>query len=82
MTNTTMKTMNIYEGYITVDVPVQYYAENEESGEELFREDCKFLERVEPRNGWNPTERPSVRNKRWEDLELVGQEEVLVKEVA
>jgi hypothetical protein len=82
MTNTTMKTMNIYEGYITVDVPVQYYADNEESGEELFREDCKFLERVEPRNGWNPTKRPSVRNKRWEDLELVGQEEVLVKEVA
>jgi hypothetical protein len=77
-----MKTMNIYEGYITVDVPVQYYAKNEESGEELFREDCKFLERVELPYGWNPTERPSVRNTRWKDLELVRQEEVSVSEVA
>ena len=79
MTNTTMKTMNVYEGYITVDVPVQYYAENEERGKELFRRDCAFLERLVVPNGCDLLNGgPTLYDAKWEDLELVGETEVEV----
>jgi len=66
--------MNVYEGYITVDVPVRYYAQNEERGKEQFSLDCRFLEKTKIPCGCIIAMRPSILKTRWEDLELVGRE--------
>ena len=75
MTDTVKKTMNVYEGYITVDVPLTYYAEDEETGKKLFATDCAFLERLVVPNGCRLNEGATVYDAKWEDLELVGETE-------